>query len=113
MIRTELAELTIDGLKIGIYHGTDPNLRESVIKSGSYDIFVHGHTHIKRLAKKGRTLVLNPGTAHDDFTTIEPGMIEHQPAVIIFDTEDKRASFYSLSNGMELPLDNLMSLQTE
>jgi putative phosphoesterase len=111
--KSEFAEVTEDELKIGIYHGTDPCIRESVIKSENYDIFVHGHTHIKRFVQKGRTLVLNPGTAHDDFPTIEQGRIEHQPTVIIFDTADKSVSFYSLSDGKKVSLDHLVGLQTE
>ena len=46
----EFDDIVIDGLRFGIYHGTSKNLREAAIKSGIYDIFIHGHTH-----KKGET----------------------------------------------------------
>lgn len=60
----EFADREIESLRFGIYHGTSEKLREAAIKSGIYDVFIHGHTHKRREDKIGQTLVLNPGTAH-------------------------------------------------
>ena len=60
----EFIDTVIDGFRFGIYHGTNSSLTEATIQSGIYDVFIHGHTHKIREKKIGKTLVLNPGTAH-------------------------------------------------
>lgn len=112
---TDMLELEMNNLKIGVYHGTDANLRETTIQSGKYDVFIHGHTHVKRNVKKGRTLVLNPGTAHLNFPTFPPnedGWLEDKPTIIIFDTLIKETKFILLINGIEIPVHQL-KLQKE
>lgn len=108
---TDLGEIEDEDnkdIRIALYHGTDQNLREAVIASGIYDIFIHGHTHVKRLAQKvtkiadkeKETLVLNPGTAHRNFPTFPPlgkGWYEDQPTVIIHDTITRASKFFLLT----------------
>ena len=80
-------KISIDNRVFGIYHGTNENLRESIILSGQYDVFVHGHTHIRYKERHGRTLVLNPGTAHKNFPDSD-GNIQDIPSIMIYDTAD-------------------------
>jgi uncharacterized protein len=115
----------VNNLNIGVYHGTDENLREAAIQSGVYDVFIHGHTHVKRMAQKlikisgkeKKTLVLNPGTAHSNFPTFPPdgqqGWIEDTPTVIIYDTVTEEGKFFLLSNGKEVQPEKLKKLQIE
>jgi uncharacterized protein len=45
-LKGELGEIEVDGLKVGIYHGTS-KVAERLINSGEYNILVCGHTHTK------------------------------------------------------------------
>ena len=60
-LRGNFAEITADGLKIALLHGGDEELLEALINQESFDVVVHGHTHIREIRRKGKTLVVNPG----------------------------------------------------
>lgn len=105
-LNAEFADIKISSSRFGIYHGTNENLREAAIRSGIYDVFIHGHTHKRRnetveIALKNseavirRIQVLNPGTAHRDFPNIEK-KIENVPSIIIYNTENKKYHFVNL-----------------
>jgi uncharacterized protein len=110
-------------LRIAVYHGTDEKLREAVIQSGIYDVFIHGHTHVKRKAEKlikmsdkeKKILVLNPGTARSNFPTfpsVGEGWNEDKPTVIIYDTITRESKFFLLSeDGQELSPEELAKLE--
>ena len=53
--------LELEGKKIAFLHGHDTSLLRQTTSSGEYDLVCHGHTHVARRVKEGRTLVLNPG----------------------------------------------------
>jgi len=54
------ASLKIGGRRIALLHGTQAEIVDSVVRSGSYDVVVRGHTH--RFKIYGRNpLVINPG----------------------------------------------------
>ena len=131
---SDLGEIEDDNnrdLRIAIYHGTDQNLRETAIQSGIYDVFIHGHTQVKRWAQKlikisdehKKIIVLNPGTAHHNFPTfpsVGKEWNEDKPTVIIYDTVTIESRFFLLSeDGQELSseelgkLEQLGKLQTE
>lgn len=100
-LRGDFAEKEIDGLKFGIYHGTNEELKQAVSKSNEYDIFVCGHTHNKDERRIGRTQILNPGTAHQNFPD-KDGRIEKDPTVIIYDTVVQRYEFISLKESRRI-----------
>ena len=58
---TEEQEFEYKGKKFYVYHGTNKNKLDAVIKSNKYDYVLTGHTHIKRDEKTGKTRVINPG----------------------------------------------------
>lgn len=60
-IHGRFAQITVDDLKIALLHGEENSLLEALIKSGAYDVVVHGHTHRARACKEGNTLIVNPG----------------------------------------------------
>jgi uncharacterized protein len=91
----EFDDIVIDGLRFGIYHGTSEKLREAAIKSGIYDVFIHGHTHKRREDKIGQTLVLNPGTAHKKVKSAS-GLFEEEGGIMIFDTQTKEYKYVPL-----------------
>jgi uncharacterized protein len=94
-LKGELGELQIEGLKIGIYHGTSDVIKDLLVSSGKYNIFVCGHTHKMepsgisngKYQNNGSTLVLNPGTAHRKVESLSGAFLEG--GVIIFDTKSK------------------------
>jgi putative phosphoesterase len=101
-LRGELGKIEVDGLKVGIYHGTSKELKEWLINSGEYDILVCGHTHTKepllnsygKYEKNGKTLVLNPGTAHKKVASLSGAFKEG--GIIIFDILTKEYKFIDL-----------------
>ncbi len=62
-IRGRFAEVMIEGLRIGMVHGEDEELLQSLINVGGYDVIIHGHTHEAKTYQKGKTIVINPGEA--------------------------------------------------
>jgi putative phosphoesterase len=60
-IRGNFAEISVDNIKIALLHGSDEELLKSLIKSGVFDVVVHGHTHKAEIYHDGKTLVVNPG----------------------------------------------------
>ena len=124
---SDLGEIVDDdnkNLRIAVYHGTDQNLREAAIQSGVFDVFIHGHTHVKRWAQKQikisdrekKIVILNPGTAHQNFPTFPPlgaGWNEDKPTVIIYDTITRQIRFLLLSEdgGQELSPEELSKLE--
>lgn len=50
--------------KIAFLHGDDTLRLREASTSGEWDLVCHGHTHIARQFKNGRTLVLNPGALY-------------------------------------------------
>ena len=67
------------------------NFERAAIKSGIYDVFIHGHTHKRREDKIGHTIVLNPGTAHKKLKSAS-GLFE-EGGIIIFDTQTKEYKY--------------------
>jgi hypothetical protein len=86
-IKGDFHEFEEDGLKFACYHGTEPQLKDALIRCGEYDVVMYGHTHECRNEMVGKTLVLNPGTAHgfDDKATI-----------MIFDTKTRQTEFITI-----------------
>ncbi|MEW5760141.1 MAG: metallophosphoesterase [Candidatus Thermoplasmatota archaeon] len=60
-IKGEVADLSFNGKKICIYHGTFEAFTDALAKSGSYDVLVTGHTHVAKIEKINKCLVVNPG----------------------------------------------------
>ena len=59
----EAGLVEVDGLRIGVYHGTSEILLEAMIRSGMFDVVVYGHTHRLDIRRVNGTLVVNPGEA--------------------------------------------------
>lgn len=63
-IDVELAdflEFEYDGMNIAVYHGHNPSILDSIVKSCKYDIVLTGHTHTPEVTIEGNTLIVNPG----------------------------------------------------
>jgi putative phosphoesterase len=86
-IKGDFHEFELDGLKFACYHGTEPQLKNSLIDSGTYDVVMYGHTHAPLNKKVGNTLVLNPGTSHGFWK---------RATVMVFDTETREPEIIDL-----------------
>lgn len=53
-----------EGIRIAVYHGTQPAITEALTGCGTYDVVITGHTHVPHIEKQGKTLHINPGSAH-------------------------------------------------
>jgi putative phosphoesterase len=101
-LKGELGEIEIDGLKFGIYHGTDNQLKENIIRSQKYNILICGHTHKREPQGSGiienneRTFILNPGSAHRRSISIS-GSFDEIGRIILFDTQNKKYEFIDLT----------------
>ena len=57
-------ELELHGRRIALVHGDDARRLQQAIDSGQFDYVLHGHTHLRRDERFGRTRVINPGALH-------------------------------------------------
>lgn len=88
-LRGEFADLSYNGRRIAVYHGTQQGITDALVKCGTYDVVVTGHTHEPHITIKKNTIWINPGSAHgfDDFGT-----------VAIYDSEANQAEILYLGN---------------
>lgn len=85
--RGEFCVLEFDGLMIACYHGTVPQITDALIDCGKYDVVLSGHTHETHQETRGKTLALNPGSAH--------GFGKHG-TVAVLDTKSKTVEIIEL-----------------
>jgi putative phosphoesterase len=60
-IHDRFAVVTVDGYRIALVHGDETELLEALADSGYFNAIVHGHSHLKGVQLRGKTLVVNPG----------------------------------------------------
>jgi uncharacterized protein len=77
----EFMALKLDGTHIAVYHGTQAAITDALIKCGTYNVVISGHTHTAHIEKHGNTLHINPGSAHGfghagTITTLDPATRE-------------------------------------
>ncbi len=84
----EFLKLEAGGLTIAMYHGTYPDITDALIEAGHYDVVVSGHTHEMVYKEVGKTIALNPGTAHG---------FEETASVAFLDTETREVEFFELN----------------
>ncbi len=59
-----VADLTFAGQRVALLHGHDWDLLHKLALSGEYAYVVHGHTHVRRDERVGKTRIINPGALH-------------------------------------------------
>jgi putative phosphoesterase len=60
----EFYRFSADNQSVAVYHGTVPEITQSLIESKRYDVVISGHTHEASLSYTGEVLSVNPGTIH-------------------------------------------------
>ena len=86
-IKGEFYEFKEDGLMFACYHGTELPIKDALIKCSEYDVVLYGHTHKCEHIRLGKTLVLNPGTAHG---------FGDKATIMIFDSQSRQAELIDL-----------------
>jgi putative phosphoesterase len=81
------AALELGGRKIALLHGTHEEIVGALLRSGSYDVVVRGHTHRAEIRREG-TLCINPGEVC--------GYLSGRPTVAVLDLTDLSAEIVEL-----------------
>jgi len=79
-------EGVLGGKKFLLIH--EPDMLEALAASGRYDVIVYGHTHRPEIARRGATLVINPGEAS--------GWITGKCTMAVLDTETMKAELVEI-----------------
>jgi putative phosphoesterase len=87
-IHDRFATITLEGHRIALLHGEEMELLNSIIDSGYFDAVIHGHSHIKSIEKRGKTLAINPGELC--------GYLTGKPTLALLDTEKHEAKLIEL-----------------
>jgi putative phosphoesterase len=62
------ARINAGGMRIGLIHGNDRELLETLAGCGSLDLLVYGHTHRPEVRRDGFLLIVNPGEVYGHLT---------------------------------------------
>jgi len=62
------ARIDLGGMSIGLVHGNDRELLETLAACGSLDLLVYGHTHRPEIRREGALLIVNPGEVYGHLT---------------------------------------------
>ena len=93
-LKWDFGEYEIEDLLIGIYHGTNSILTNSLMLGNRYDILIYGHTHKKDTRKIQNTQIFNPGSAHKK---LQKDNSKYGASVIIYDIRQKKWEFFGLN----------------
>ncbi len=87
-IRGTFATTRPDGCSIALLHGEEPDLLEALVRGGTFDLIVHGHSHRKGVEKKGTTFVVNPGEVCGYLTGVS--------TIALYDVRTRETEFVDL-----------------
>jgi putative phosphoesterase len=88
-IRGNFADITVDGVRIALLHGSDVELLKALVEAECFDVVVYGHVHNAQAYRRGRTLVVNPGEVC--------GYLTGKSTVALLDTVKREARIIDLS----------------
>jgi uncharacterized protein len=96
-LKIELSEvffdLTIDNRRIAVFHGNDSQLLNLLIECNLYDVICYGHTHISKIEKTNKSLMINPGSLIGVFYPKKFTPI----TIAIYDTQKNTAEIIDLN----------------
>lgn len=87
-IHDRFAAVTVDGYKIALLHGDESELLNALADSGYFNAIVHGHSHLKGVQLRGKTMLVNPGEVC--------GYLTGKPTVAVIDTQKHQAELIDL-----------------
>ncbi|UTB33720.1 MAG: metallophosphoesterase [Methanobacterium sp. ERen5] len=83
----DFKEISVEGWKFSIIHGTNPQIVDALAKSGKYDVLIRGHTHELEI-KGSETLIINPGEVC--------GYVSGKKTVVLVDPDDLNCEVINL-----------------
>lgn len=89
----EFGHITLQDKEIGIYHGTNSKLVETLQDSQIFDVLILGHTHKKMHKKYGKTIIINPGSSNKMLNNIANN---ENASIAIFDANNNQVQFMTL-----------------
>ncbi|HLR90277.1 MAG TPA: metallophosphoesterase [Balneolaceae bacterium] len=78
-----------NNVRFAVYHGTYPEITESLIAGGKYDVVISGHTHKPSIDTIGGCMHINPGSIHG---------FDGDGMVALFDTSTRNVRFKELND---------------
>lgn len=88
-IHDRFAAVTVDGTyRVALLHGDEIELLNALADSGYFDTIVHGHSHMKGIHRRGKTLMVNPGEVC--------GYLTGKPTIALLDTVKHEAEIIEL-----------------
>ncbi len=87
-LRGRFACIRVDDITIGLLHGDESELLQSLIEREAFDVIVYGHTHRADISEHGKTLVVNPGEVC--------GYLSGQPTAALLDTDTQIVTLLNL-----------------
>ena len=88
VIHESFASVEVEDYRIALLHGTETELLNSIINCGYFDAVVHGHSHLKGVQLKRKTLVVNPGEVC--------GYLMGKSTIALIDTVNREAKIIEL-----------------
>ena len=82
----DAGELELGGKRFYVLHGDDGTAMRRALDGQQYDYLLHGHTHVKRDQRVGRTRVINPGALYR----------AREKTVAVLDTGEDRLTFLNV-----------------
>jgi putative phosphoesterase len=83
----DFKEISVEGWKFSIIHGTNPQIVDALAKCGKYDVLIRGHTHELEI-KESETLIINPGEVC--------GYVSGKQTVVLVDPDDLNCEVINL-----------------
>ncbi len=87
-VHGRFTQVTVDGYRIALLHGDEPELLNAIVDGGYFDAVIHGHSHTRSIERRGKTLAINPGELC--------GYLTGKPSIAILDTAKDEAEIVEL-----------------
>jgi len=88
IIRGQFTQISVENYRIGLLHGDEIELLNTLIDSCYFNAVIHGHSHNSGIEQKGKTLVINPGELC--------GYLTGKATLALLDTERNSAEIVEL-----------------
>ncbi|MBN2368615.1 metallophosphoesterase [Candidatus Woesearchaeota archaeon] len=78
-----------NGKKICITHGDPEKMVQALFESRNYDVILRGHSHVAKISKNEKTIMINPGCLVESFS--DKNKHWTKPSIAIYDIEKDKA----------------------
>lgn len=86
-------DLHLDGKRIAVFHGDSEPFMNFLIETQMFDALFFGHDHHPRIEKKGKTLLVNPGSL---VGVLLPEYTSYPYTIALYDTSTHQAKLIEI-----------------